>query len=87
VAVAYVFLRFVHHSNLPEQHPDGVAQADPVQWPEVSVQNKYRFHCGSPPGISVEEVLVQFSSPFRAIEQERKLNKGIHDRIQFGNGP
>jgi hypothetical protein len=34
----------VHHSYPPAQHPDGVAQANPVQRAKVSVQYEYRGH-------------------------------------------
>src|SRR5204862_6060547 len=40
----YVGLRFVHDSDLPVQHPDRVAQADPVQRAEIGVEDEYMLH-------------------------------------------
>ena len=47
VADAYVWLRFVHHRDLAEEHANRVAQADPLERAQVCVQDKdclHRFH-------------------------------------------
>jgi hypothetical protein len=55
----------MNHGHLAEQHPDGVPEADPMQWSEVCVEDEDPGHCSSP-----------FSLPVPLVDRLARLHPG-----------
>src|SRR5439155_8484084 len=60
----YVRLRFVHDRDLAEEHAYGVAEADPVQRPEVGVEDENGVHRFT----SFGRLVVDFLERLRGVE-------------------